>query len=337
MNKTMYGMSSVGGCSRAIAASKLGHDPMPQSADDISRLNHYTRLEAVAANQISDLCYRVEQEFDGQCVLCHEKYGTERNGFHVEIESTLFTLIGHLDRRIMINGKLYPVEIKSLGKSSWSRFQKEQFGAFSGYAGQECCYLEAEKSPGIYWVMERDTGNSLRYIVNDFNSEIELDGFERITLPVTFAEIEDKINQIEIHVQEGTLPDGEESDSCWFCNYKYICVKAQSEEKGTIIIDRPDLTVAAEQYKKGLEFEKLGAEMKADGILVLLTHAKQNSIDKFRSGGVSFTYRGFKGGSYFNTGLFKSQNPKLYEQYLSPKKEFDDYSIRVLGKRGSDD
>ena len=328
MNKPVYSMSEAGECPRVLAAQRLGYEPLPQLPADEERLKHYSRCEALAAQQIMDEGYRIEPS--SLCLTCWERYGIERYGIHVEIDTPLFLLVGHLDRRLILDdNRRLPVEIKSLGRYSWSRFAKDKFNGFPGYAGREVCYLEAEKSPGVYWVMNRDSGESQKYIVNDFNNEISLDEFKKIVLPITFEEIVDKLNQIEIAVQYNDLPEGEESDACQWCRYKFLCSKP--EEKQLKVVDLPPLIEAAQMYKDGLALEKEAKDMKSTATLTLLTHAKQSQIDKYKVSNVSFTYHGFKDKeTVFDSGLFKEQQPELYNQYLKAKKAYDDYSIKVL-------
>ena len=337
MNKPIYQMSTVGNCPRTLAARRLGYEPTPQSPEDIAQLNHYSRLEAVAAQQIADMGYKVEPS--SKCQVCEERYGTERLGIHVEIDTPLYLLVGHLDRRLIL-GSIFnlnliynklPIEIKSLGKSSWLKFQKEQFSGFTSYAGQECVYLEAEKSPGIYWVMERDSGKALKYVVNDFNNALKLDDFERITLPITFDQIEDKLNLIELSVQENQLPEGEESDNCWFCRYRYLCIK--TEDKKLKVEESPILIEAAESYKTALELEKQAEEMKSVAKDTLLLHSKQNKVDKYRVSGVSFSYHGQKTKTWLDDKVVKEAAPDIYRLALKESKPFDSYTIRILKEK----
>jgi len=325
-DKPVYSMSGTGDCSRVMAAQRLGHDPTPQSEDDLERLKHYTRCEALAAQEIMDLGYRLESGM--HCLQCQVKYGTERHGIHVEIDTALFLLVGHLDRRLILDdNRRLPVEIKSLGKPSWQKFLGKQFAAFNGYACQEACYLEAEQSPGIYWVMDRDSGKPLKYIVNDWNDDVNLDGFTKTYIPTNIDHIIDKINLVEIAIQSGVLPEGDENDNCYFCRYKYLCIKP--EDKKLKIETSPSLVEAAQQYKDALEAEKVAGDMKSNAIATLLTHAKQNKVDKFKVAGVSFTYHGWKPRNYLDQTTLKAQEPEIYKKYMLTK-ESDSYTIKRL-------
>ena len=319
--KARYGMSEVGGCPRVLAAARLGHDPMPRPSEDEERLKHYSRMEQVAAEQIAEVTGCV-LENGGYCKPC------DRNGIHVELESTLFLLVGHLDRRIKVNGAWYPVEIKSAGKSSWVKFQREQFAAFPGYAGQECAYLATEGKPGVYWVIERDSGQALKYVVNDEEGVLDSLGFAKIQLPVTFDQIEDKLNQVELMVQSGQLPAGEASDECWWCGYRYLCVKEEKDSKPATTVSDGGLVAAAGEYRYALELEKLVEEIKEEAKGVLLGYSKASGIDKYRVAGLSVSYRGQKTKKYLDQGKIKSQYPEVFDACQAETKLFDDYTIR---------
>ena len=80
---------------------------------------------------------------------------------------------------------------------------------------------------------------------NDFNNEINLEGFEKITLPVKYEDILDKLNMVELCVQDGVLPDTVVSDACRWCRYKFLCVKPEEE--------KPKVEVSPEPTHEGQE------------------------------------------------------------------------------------
>jgi len=338
--KPIYTMSTVGNCSRVLGAIRLGNKPTPLTKDDLARLQHYSRCEALAAQQIMDLGYKLEE--GGECKLCH------RNGIHVQIDTPLFLLVGHLDRRLVLNGSegpKFPVEIKSLGKTSHTRFARNQFNSFPDYAGQEVCYLHAEQKPGMYWIMERDSGSPLKYTIDYGDNELKLDGFEKIILPVTFEQIVDKLNLIEVAVQDNTLPDAEESDSCFFCHFKYLCVKPEPKGTKAVIETLPALVEAAGLYTSGLQMEKDGKSMKKTGTDILLEHAKGHNVDKYRVGNViSVTYSGQTTRKTLNRKILLESLQELAKKYKMPlsvpeeivrlstkeSEPYDDFDIRVL-------
>jgi len=328
--KPVYSMSSVGECPRALGANRLGYESLPETGDSQILLTHASRCEALAAQQLMDEGYRIEPS--SQCQLCLDRYSAERYGIHVEMDTPLLLLVGHLDRRLILdNNRKLPVEIKSLGRFTWEKFAKKGFEEFTSYIGQEACYLEAEKSPGIYWVMNRDNGKSLKYIVNDFDNSINLNGFQKITLPITYNTILDKLNQVEIAAQYGELLDGEESDNCRWCRFKYLC--SRPEEKKLKVEDTAPLIEAARMYKEAHEMEKQAKEIKESAVFALLSHSKENKVDKYRVGSVSFTYHGQKVRESIDAKSLKLEMPEMYEKYKRESKPYDDYSIRLIGEK----
>jgi len=338
MHKPIYTMSSVGNCSRVLGAIRLGNRPAPMTKNDLARLQHYSRCEALAAQQIKDLGYKLEE--GGECKICH------RDGIHVQIDTSLFLLVGHLDRRLVLGtGTKYPVEIKSLGKASWMRFAKNGFNSFPDYAGQEVCYLEAEQKAGVYWIMERDSGAPLKYTIDYGKISLGLPDFTELTLPITFDQIVDKLNLIEVAVQDGSLPAAEESDSCFWCHFKHLCVKPEPKGTKAAILTLPSLVDAAQMYTSGLQMEKDGKASKKSGTDILLEHAKISGTDKFRVGNmVSFTYGGQITKKTINKKVLLESLQELAKKYKLPKttpdeilrlstkesEPYDDFDIRIL-------
>jgi len=137
----IYRMSESYSCPKVLGAQKLGYEPIVRTEASEHSLDYYSQLEAVVAGMLEREGYELEQ--GGTCLLC------QSNGIHVHIKSFLISLVGHLDRRIKVNGGWYPCEIKTLGRFSFDRFERKGFEEFMEYAGQEACYLEAEGKPGI--------------------------------------------------------------------------------------------------------------------------------------------------------------------------------------------
>jgi hypothetical protein len=282
-----YGMSETGHCPRVLSAIRLGEKPKETGELDLARLKHYSRLEAVAAEGLWDEGFEVLDA--GECKICNNG----RCGHHIEIEEGLFRLIGHIDRRVILPDKRQlPVEIKSLGPASWKEFEADQFKGSMSYAYQEASYLKHENSPGIYWVMNRDSGKTLKYIINDFNNEYNFPGFTKLTLPVTYEQIVDKLNSIELDVAEGKLCDPVPNEDCHWCHFTHLCTG--NNKKFKIFVDDGEVKKAAIEYKSALEAEKLATSRKQSATGTLLGYAKMEGNEKFKTQGISFSYNGPK-------------------------------------------
>ena len=330
MNKTMtsYRMSETGACIKALTAARFGYEPERRTdPDDELRLRYYTRCEALAAAQITDEGFTLED--GGVCPQCED-----RNGIHVEIDSALYKLVGHLDRRLILNGVAYPVEIKSLGRNSWAEFSKYRFERFPEYAAQEACYVEADGKPGIYWVLNRDTGRYLKFIINDLNDELNLPGFEKLTLPTTFEQIQDKLNMVEIYAVDGVLPEVEyDSERCRYCKFVYLCIVKTQDKPDVVDMTGKELTDAATLYREGKKQIDTAEEMVERAKSVLLAYAKQHNMEKFRVLGLSISYRGITSRKYLDEKKLRElvANDILKLAYRDGK-SWENLIIRDLGQ-----
>jgi len=329
MEKAVYGMSEAGHCVRALSAARLGYEPIAETQDDRDRLWYYSMLESVAAMQM--MAEGITLEHGGECEICRERYGVERHGIHVEIETPIILLVGHLDRRAIIDGNRYPVEIKCLGRFSHREFEREMFGLFPDYDGQEACYLEAEGKPGLYWVMNRDTGVPLRYTVNDTTGMLaRLDGFTPITLASTFEEVLDNLNEVELNVMEGKLVEATCDDRRRrYCRFRYLCeTEIEATESTT-----KEILDAATLYVEGDDEEKQGKDKKRQAVDLLIADAKaKENLRPTRIGGlVSFTYHGQSRKKWLDEKTVRSMaTPEILRAAEREGKLFESYTIRRL-------
>ena len=287
----VYRMSEAGGCIKALTAVRLGYEPSEKrTSDDEERLLYYTWCEDIAALQLTNRGYVLEG--GDTCNICHN-----RKGIHVEVETDLFNLTGHLDRRILTPNSRhssYPVEIKSLGRFSSDNFKRHKFDGFPDYVGQELCYLQAEGKPGVYWIMNRDSGQCTGYIVNDFDNELNLPGFEKLVLPITFDNIAERLNEVEIFANAVQLPDVEYDSSnpqCKWCGFKYLCRSGQPTSEPT----SEKLITASELYKESKGFESQAKDRYDQAKSIWTDHIMSNGLkkgDKFKAAGVSVSYGG---------------------------------------------
>jgi len=332
--KPIYHMSGVGSCPKALTAERLGNAPAPQSKEDIDKLNHYTRCEILAGMQIEDEFTTMDGKVinAGLCDRCQEEQHIGRAGIHTEIETTLFRLIGHMDRQLILPNMSYiiPIEIKSLGKSSFTRFKNKQFSEFTEYAYQECCYLHNAGGPGLYWIMNRDSGENLKYTVNDDKGLLSFLGYQNLTLPVTFEEIVDRLNQIEIEVSYGTLPAGDaEKYDCYFCRYSYLCEK--KEEKAVSVVSDSQILSVGQQYREAMEMEEAAKEQKDVAKNILQNFAIKNNLSKYKMPGLSVTYNGMKTKKTLDLAFLRKEvSPEIIKLAEREGEPYPDCIIRRL-------
>lgn len=328
-NKPVYHMSGVGDCQRALAAARLGNDPAPQTKEDIARLEHYSACEALAANQIVKELNPLIITGGELCEKCFKDFGIERYGVHVEIETSLFLLIGHKDREITVPGIPFtiPVEIKSLGKASFTRFKNSHFEHFNNYAYQECCYLHDAGVPGLYWCMNRDSGEALKYTINDDKGELKSLGYPNITLPLTFDDLVNKLNEIEVYVADNALPQGEAREDCYFCRYDYLC-QSSNKKKAVVVTDQAILA-ASQSYIAAMEAAEQAEDQKAAAKTVLQNYAMKLEDHSFVAPGLSVNYKGMRTKkTYDNEILKKNVSPEILRLAERESAPFVDCIIR---------
>jgi hypothetical protein len=335
MSLPIFHMSETGACPKVLTAKMLRYESKEQTTEDLERLKHYSRCEALAAAQIEDAGFHVE---GGElCQKCKDEYGLERYGIHIEVETPFFILTGHLDRRAHLDNALYPVipvEIKSLGKASFNRFSKSGFAEFPEYEHQEACYLHHEGTPGMYWCMNRDTGESLRYIINDKNDKINLPGFQKITLNTSFDDVSNKLNDVILDASEKKLPDVQlGGKQCMYCNFTYLCDK---DSKGVVTLDLPKLIQASQLYLNGDDMIKQGEHDKDEATQILLNHSKVNKEPKFRVGGISFSYQGMTSKTSWDGVAIRQDVPEeQWRKWYKAGKPYEGYTIRKV--KGSEE
>ena len=93
--KPTYRMSECGGCPRAMAASRLGYDPTPDSPASLRMMREGKRHESWIVQDLKEMGYTIETA--GVCQKCLEETSEEKEGIHVEFETPLVRMVGHLD------------------------------------------------------------------------------------------------------------------------------------------------------------------------------------------------------------------------------------------------
>jgi len=332
---SLYRISETGNCSRTLAASRLGNKPTPETEDDRIRLKYYSSLEEICAQKLIDSGLEILPGASAiTCHTCKNDNGENRSGIHVEIHTDIIDidLVGHLDRRIQLKNDVYPLEIKCLGRFTWQKWIKDTFKVYPGYAMQEACYLEAEHKPGLYIVMNRDTGDLAKYIINDKDNRIQIEGFTNLELPITFEQVLEKLVNIEIEVSSGNMPKGDGSEQeCGWCRYRYLCITTDVTERKVKLVNVPTLLDAAIMYKDGNNYEKLGKDMKQSATIALLEHAKSEKLDKYKVSDLSISYRGQTTRKWYDAKILEQiVDKKILKKAERQSEPYDSFSIRII-------
>ena len=321
----VYYMSEAGACTKALAASRLGYEPISQSSSGEVVMREGRRHETHIAEDLKALGYELLDA--GPCSRCKEEFGREVSGHHVEYENVLLRLVGHLDWLLDIEGQKYPCEFKSMGLFVYQKFLKEGFESQKGYEAQELCYTAMVENPGLYVVKNRDNGQMTLYTVPYLGAIIP--GHKVLPVSTTFEEIVDKLNSVEISVRGKELPEcTTPEDGRRWCPFRYLCSEPEPKEKVTEVA-QGELLEAAALWKEGNELEKQGKDKIEFAKGVLLSQA--SITPKFNVGGVGVTYRGKKTRATVDTKLLKELVSKeVFSKVQKQSKPYDDISIREL-------
>ena len=298
--KPIYRMSESGQCPRALGARRLRYDPMPELEANIRIMREGSRHENLVIEDLTEDGYHI--------------YDRQRE---VTIETPLLILQGHIDGIASKNGDTRILEIKALGKFTFQKYRSKGLELFPEYQSQITCYAEATNLPILYVVKDRDSGELIKTKLSK--------------PPLHIDSILDKLNVVELHVMDRALPDAEflDNNKCYWCRFKFLCSKPepkQESEEVNII----NLVEAAKIYTDAQQLRK-EAEEKIDWAKeVLIGHAKENKISKYRVSDLSVSYRGQTTKEYLDSVLLKKDSPEIYQKYVRHSKPYDDFSIRRL-------
>lgn len=348
----IYHMSGIG-CQRALAAEKLGYDPTPEREGGELIMKEASLHEGMVKDRMREAGISIEE--GGMCEACLKEFGNERKGIHVELTTPLIRAVGHLDGKIYFNHEYYPLEIKAFGRFTWDKFRKEQLDYSIAYKNQAGVYIAAVGKPGVYIVKNRDNGQLLIYTIHYFGEGIP-QGLIELLRPIAYRKevvslpeipvepILDKLNWIELSVREGDLPVGDcdkGSSECRWCHFRYLCIdedkdkdkdKGEGEGKGKVKEQNsPSLLEAADLWVQGTSLRKQGEDWREAAKLTFIEHAKTNDISKFRTGGVSISYKGTRTKSVIDEELLKQLVSKdILKQIYKTSKPWDNIQIRIL-------
>ena len=260
-SKPIYHMSSAGKCPRALSAARLGYTPEPapewlERAADEGRW-HEKRIK----NELVQKGFLVEDE--------------QRE---VELDYPTFTLLGHIDGRVVATmDKHYAfapmddnisrlLEIKSMSQFEFDRWMKEGFKGFPEYADQITCYMEAtELEEVLYIVKNRSSGYEDRRVITE--------------QPSSLNDIVTKLQEVTQAKELYPKEFDPNSLECRRCEYKALCAP---EQKELVPIQKARLEHAAQIWREGKRLSLQGNLMIDDAKGVFEQHTRATGIDKWR-------------------------------------------------------
>lgn len=292
-------MSESGGCPKALAAAKLGYDPIPRTDDDLLIMNESKMHEGLVISKLDEEGFTV---FSSQMELNYEH--------------PLFLLRGHIDGIAHKGGRQWLLEVKALGRSTFLEYQKHGLTAFPHYAAQVRCYSHILNLPILMAVKCRDTGKLLK---------------DEAQPEITFDQIIEKLSMVELAVREERLPEVEACswrDRQW-CGYKFLC-QVPAKQDGQEVAE-VEAIMAAELWKEGKALEEEAEEKLARAKILLLAFSRQTKITKFQVSGVSVSYLGVRQREYLDEKVLKELVPDyVWKKALKKGKEWEDIRIRAL-------
>jgi len=248
--KPIYRMSSAGKCPRALSAKRLGYEPVPAKP----------WLEQ-AANEGKWHELRIIDE------LMSSGYGVFDRQLEVKIEYPEFVLLGHIDGKVVSNGNIRLLEIKSMGQFEFDRWMRWKFDAFPEYAVQLACYLAATKlNESLYIVKNRNTGYTARMDILGTVADLE--------------EVVAKLTKVEHYVLHGSLAPAEfdpQLIQCQRCNYQHLCVTKPEPSD----IDIIELDKAVGQWRRGKQMVDEGRILMENADLTLGSYASRLDTKRF--------------------------------------------------------
>lgn len=168
-------------------------------------------------------------------------------------------LSGRIDGKIKADGKVIPLEIKSMNPYEFPRINKAEDLLNSskpwtrGYITQMFLYLlMMNEEEGIILFKNKATG-ALKQI------EVKLD--------YEYAEgICKKLERVNSHVKAGTLPERtEERAICQYCDFRHICLPDETSDS-IVVVDSPEILEKLEERDRlaeaAKEYEALDKEIK---------------------------------------------------------------------------
>lgn len=332
MDKSVYRASEAGGCQLAMAARKLGYEPLLESKESQTIMEEASedefRVKRKLISKGLSLCS------NGSPVTC-TRCGA--GGYHVEIETELVKIVGHLDDYIYTpHEKMMPLEIKNLGRFSWNKFKKSNLEGFPEYKAQISLYMEAVHSPGgVYITRCRDHGLLLIYAIGEVYSQLieKLRVLGEVTqLPIPdIDEVLNKIHFVELSVISNELPPAEFAEGtpqCSWCRFRYLCSKEEKEEAKKVT--EPSLLEAGSKWKEGHRLATESKMMLEEAETVFLSHAKQSGTNKYRIGGLSVSYLGETTRQVIDEKLLKELAPDVFAKVAKKSKPWENIQIRLL-------
>ena len=130
-----------------------------------------------------------------------------------------YQISGHIDGKVMIEGKTYPLEIKSVSPFIWPKLnsiedmKRSKFMYIRKYPAQMMIYLLLDNSERGVMLLKNKSSGQLKEIWVDLDYDLA-------------EEMVQKAEAVNRHIEEGTVPNPIEYDEeiCGQCPFVHICM-----------------------------------------------------------------------------------------------------------------
>lgn len=313
MEQIIYRMSELGGCVKAIAAAKLGYQPLSTPEDVQVLFNEGHRLEDIAIERIST-------ELGIECY-------DQQAELNLPISSTIL-LQGHIDAKGKCNEWRYnkTVEIKTMRPKSFNNFVAMGWdtpGLVQKYKWQTSGYMLG-------------TTLELALIAIDSDPDIEDDYERRIHIIYqevpffTLAEIRTRILTAHQWVQQGELPPG--------CNVKqYPCPFLYLHDDEVEILEDGQIDTLARAYKAAQRDNKASREREEKIKAALVEQSgrkgrKSSEVKDLNGEKVEFEKEKLKTVGGTSISRWEQRNPWKLSEELAKKDGVDLEKYKVQSK-----
>jgi len=129
-----------------------------------------------------------------------------------------FELTGHLDFKIQVDGKDYPVEVKGI-----SQFEYDKLNCIEDFLESKRVWIQGYPSQLTLYMLLSNSEHGCLFLVNKANFQPKQIW---VSLDYSFAEgILQKLERVNKHIKNNTVPDGiNQQDICQYCGFLHICL-----------------------------------------------------------------------------------------------------------------
>lgn len=238
-------------------ASNIGH-PCPRYLTYCRTHWQEKRLHDVGLQRIFDLGNLFEQAV---------MEDLREAGLYVEEQQSTFyderyKLSGHIDGKLPLNGRRYPIEIKSMSPFVWDKISHWQ-----DFLGQKSPYLRAYPYQMMTYLLLNSEEVGLMFLKNKVSGELK-----QLDIPLDYdlgETVLQKCETINAHVDAKTLPDRIEWEEpvCGQCSFLEPCYPGRDFGEGLRVVDDAELEAMLkkreELTKAFKDYQEVDATLKA--------------------------------------------------------------------------